>query len=348
MITIVSSSVSRALDAGTTRRGRPAFTLVELLVVIAIISILIMLLFPAIQAARESGRKSQCANNLRQIMSALANYETTVGVFPPGRMGCDGWNSLTDMRSLNVCRGNPGYARPGTSGFVMILPQLEQQRLYDEFDPFEKGAVFPGSPSDVPDGTTNGWQTPRIAAALTVRPAVFVCPSNSTLPTYNGGTYATGCYALCQGSHGPSFGIDQIKVKHYNNGMFCYRTAYRRGHVRDGMSNTMFVGETVGGDGIESANVWTLGARHLHSMRSTDNPLNTRPGEGIYVVTAGGDPLYNYKANGAFASDHRGGAQFAFGDGRVKFLTENIDQATYQALSTRAGGELGAQLDGGS
>ena len=305
-----------------------------------------MLLLPAIQSVRESGRKSHCANNLRQIMAALANYETLVGVFPPGRMGCDGWNSLTDLRPLNVCRGNPGYARPGTSGFLMILPQLEQQRLYDQFDPFAKGAVFPGSPSDVPDGTTNGWDTPQVRAALSVRPSVFVCPSNSTLPTYSGGTYATGCYALVQGSKGPSYGISQTEVKHYNNGMFCYRTAYRRGHVRDGLSNTLFAGETVAGHSIESANVWSMGARHLHSMRSTDNPLNTRPGQGIYVVTSGGAPLYDYKANGAFASDHRGGSQFVFGDGSVRFLTENIAHATYQGLSTRAGGERVSVIEG--
>jgi prepilin-type processing-associated H-X9-DG protein len=315
------------------------------LVVIAIISILIMLLLPAIQMVRESGRKSHCANNLRQIVTALANYQGNIGVFPPGRMGCDGWNSNYETTPPNVCRGNPGYARPGTSGFVMILPFLDEQPLYDDFHPFAKGAVFPASPSNQSDGTTDGWNTGKITSALATRPPVFVCPSNSTLPTYGGGNHATGCYALVQGSNGPRLGINQLTVKHYNNGMFCYRTAYRRGHVSDGMSRTMFVGETVAGHTRESANKWTLGARHLHSMRSTDNPLNTQPGDGFYVVAGGGGPLYGYKANGAFASEHPGGAQFAFGDGRVEFLSENIDHATYQAMSTRAGGEVESTLE---
>jgi len=173
---------------------------------------------------------------------------------------------------------------------------------------------------------------------------VFVCPSSGTEPTYETSQNATGCYALVQGTRGPSFGIDQYKVKHYNNGMFLYVTLLSRVHVQDGLSTTMFVGETVAGHTRESANVWAIGARHLHAMRSTDNPLNTRPGEGVYVTVGGTtEPLYGYKANGAFASDHPGGASFAFGDGHVAFLSENIDQYTYQALSTRAGGEVVAQ-----
>jgi prepilin-type processing-associated H-X9-DG protein len=128
--------------------------------------------------------------------------------------------------------------------------------------------------------------------------------------------------------------------------MFCYRTVYRRSDVRDGMSNTMFVGETVEGHVRESANVWTIGARHLHSMRSTDNPLNTWPGDGVFVRVGGGggtgddQPLYGYRANGAFTSQHPGGAAFGFGDGHVEYLSENIDLFTYRALSTRAGGEV--------
>ena len=315
------------------------FTLVELLVVIAIIGILISLLLPAVQSVRESGRRAQCGNNLKQIALALAAYQTGKRVFPPGRMGCDGW-------TRDVCTNNPGLARPGTSGFVMILPNLEQQSLYDAFVPFAKGAVFPASPGDQSDGTTSGWRTPPIADAIKVRPEVFVCPSSGTMPTYRTTQNATGCYALVQGSRGPSYGISQTLVKHYNNGMFCYRTTWRRANVRDGMSNTMFVGEIVEGHTIASANVWSLGARHLHSMRSTDNPLNTRPGEGVFVKVGGGGgtgsdpPLYGYKANGAFASEHPGGALFAFGDGHVEYLSENIDLISYRALSTRDGGEV--------
>ncbi len=307
------------------RRCKGGFTLIELLVVIAIIGILIALLLPAVQVARESARQAQCSNNLKQIMLALANYESTHEVFPPGRMGCDGWQQ-------NVCRGNPGYARPGTSGFVMILPQLELQPLYDLLEPFERGAVFPAQPGNSADGTTNGWRTPAVDQAIRSRPDAFVCPSDDSQPMR--GSCATGSYALAQGSNGPSFGIDQHRVKHYNNGVFLYRTVNSAKDIVDGLSNTMFVGETVEGHTQNSANCWTIGSRHTHSLRSTDNPLNTPPGQGVTV------DLYGYSANGAFGSRHPFGAFFGFGDGHVRFLSENIDLDTYRALSTRAGREV--------
>jgi len=306
------------------------FTLVELLVVIAIIGILIALLLPAVQSAREAGRRAQCSNNLKQIALALANYENALRSYPPGRMGCDGWTA-------DVCMDNPGYERPGTSGFVMILPYLELTSLYDLIDPFAKGAVYPAAPGDSSDGTTDGWRTPEVDQAIRTRPPVFVCPSSLTKPMY--GSAATGCYALVQGSRGPSYGIDQRRVKHYNNGMFNYRTSHSSKRVSDGLSNTMFVGEIIDGHTRESANRWTIGSRHLDSMRSTDNPLNTPPGEGV-ILMSGGSPLYGYRVNGAFASRHPAGAQFAFGDGHVVFLGENIDRDTYRALSTRNGKEL--------
>jgi prepilin-type N-terminal cleavage/methylation domain-containing protein/prepilin-type processing-associated H-X9-DG protein len=314
----------------TTRRHKPAFTLVELLVVIVIIAILISLLLPAVQTAREAMRRLACSNNLRQLAIAFTHYEEHYGHFPPGRESCDGWQQ-------NVCAGLPGYKRPGTSGFVKILPMLELQNLYEQFEPFDNGALFPASPGGESDGTTNGWKTPQIAAALAIRPDVFVCPSSSTEPFYDDSSYATGCYAMVQGSQGPSFGIDQYRVKHYNNGMFLYRTLLTKASIRDGSSKTFLVGETVAGHTRESQNIWTRGDRHLNSMRSTDNPLNTMPGQGIYVTTGGSstEPLYGFKANGAFASEHPQGGNFVFADGHTMFFSEHIDHPTYQALSTR-------------
>ena len=134
-------------------RRNTAFTLVELLVVIAIIGILVALLLPAVQMAREAARRTECSNNLRQIGLALVQYEAANECYPPGRMGCDGMN-------FDVCAGDKGFERPGTSGFVMLLPMLEQQNLYDELGGFQKGAVFPASgPADTSDGTTSGWLT---------------------------------------------------------------------------------------------------------------------------------------------------------------------------------------------
>src|SRR5215510_8400497 len=100
-------------------RHRSGFTLIELLVVIAIIGVLVALLLPAVQAAREAARRAQCTNNLKQIALAVATYEDSLKIYPTGRMGCDCW---TD----DVCGTRPSSTRPGTSAFVLILPQVEQ------------------------------------------------------------------------------------------------------------------------------------------------------------------------------------------------------------------------------
>jgi prepilin-type processing-associated H-X9-DG protein len=104
--------------------------------------------------------------------------------------------------------------------------------------------------------------------------------------------------------------------------------------VTDGLSHTFFAGETIGNDQEPSLNRWMIGSRLLDSMRTTDYPLNTQPGQGLYLNA------YGYIANGAFASNHPQGGNFAFGDGHVLFINENIDQPTYRGLSTIAGGEI--------
>jgi prepilin-type N-terminal cleavage/methylation domain-containing protein/prepilin-type processing-associated H-X9-DG protein len=308
---------------------RRAFTLVELLVVIAIIGILIALLLPAINAAREAGRRAQCTNNLKQIALGLNSFEAAYGNYPAGRAGCDGDNSQPE------CKGRTGAQRPGTSGFVMILPFIEENGLYKTFMPFAKGALFPSvGPGDSDDGTTAGWETPAITQAEKTRPKTFVCPSDNSKPTYQ--DVATGCYALVMGSQGPSapYGIDEVTVKLHNNGMFLYVNRRKATQVRDGLSHTIFVGETIGNDQEESVNCWMIGSRYLHSMRTTDYPINTQPGQGTALN------LYGYIANGAFASNHPQGANFAYGDGHVTFFNENIAQPTYRGLSTIAGGEI--------
>jgi prepilin-type processing-associated H-X9-DG protein len=99
--------------------------------------------------------------------------------------------------------------------------------------------------------------------------------------------------------------------------------------VLDGLSTTMFAGEVIMAHTDLSENLWTLGSRHESTMRTTENPVNTEPGTGI-TTSPYGIPL-----NGAFASRHPGGANFVFGDGHVTFISENINLATYRALSTR-------------
>jgi len=232
-------------------------------------------------------------------------------------MGCDGINS-------GPCNGNPNYQRVGTSGFVPILPYLELQAVYERFD-------FNNSPWPTVAGAN--WPTTS-ADAVTARPAVFVCPSDTSKPgiAVSNLAMATGSYAFVSGSYGPSQGInDNVKIN--NNGMFVYKYTYGKKDCVDGLSNTTFVGEVIDSHTNLSQNLWTIGGRHEHCLRNTENPLNTPPGTGI-TTSPYGIPL-----NGAFASRHPGGANFVFGDCGVTFMSENVDLTVYRALSTRTGGE---------
>ena len=304
-----------------------AFTLVELLVVITIIGILIALLLPAVQAAREAARRMQCSNNLKQISLALVNYENAFRTFPPGTLGIDG-------ASEGVFATYTPHQRTVMSALVLLLPFVEQQALYDSFD-LDNGPVwfFTGVASPM----SSAWLSePGKVAAVATRLAVYVCPSDTSeemtetylLPNVEA---ATGSYALMAGTNGPRFfGTAWVAVKYDNNGMFYYVQAHKVRDCTDGTSNTIFAGETIEAHNPESRNIWTIGWRLTDSQRTTDNPINTPPGLG---VTWSG-------LNGCFASKHPGGAMFAFGDGHVSFLSENIDLETYRALSTRAEGEV--------
>ena len=115
--------------------------------------------------------------------------------------------------------------------------------------------------------------------------------------------------------------------------MFNYKIAQTRAELTDGTSTTMTVGETIDAHTDLSYNVWSHAARHEHSLRSTENPMNTPPGTGI-TTSPYGIPL-----NGAFASRHTKGVNFLFADGHVVFLTDTIALPLYRALSTRGGDE---------
>jgi len=120
-------------------------------------------------------------------------------------------------------------------------------------------------------------------------------------------------------------------VKYDNNGLFVYRHTKRMADIIDGTSNTIAVGEVYDGHLSNNPNVWSVGSRHTHCLRTTENPINTAPGAGI---------LYNSTNNGAFMSRHTGGANFALGDGSVRFLNQNIDITQYRNAATIRGGEV--------
>ena len=300
----------------TYRRPSPGFTLVELLVVIAIIGILVALLLPAVQAAREAARRMQCGNNLKQIGLGMQNYHDTYKSFPPGRMGCDGSGPGT-------CTGGPAIIRAGTSGFVAFLPFVEQSPLYDQAN-FENGWIWPTA-----GGTT--WLTPGNTTVVQERPPFLVCPSDISQKFVannpaTGVSAATASYALCAGDQGGGIGTN---VKYTNTGMFLYREVVRMADVIDGTNSTFLAGEVIDAHVTGTgANFWTVGSRLTHCLRNTINPLNQPPGTGAGLVTG---------ANGAFQSRHPGGAQFAYVDGHVGYISETVDFVMYQRLSTRFG-----------
>jgi prepilin-type processing-associated H-X9-DG protein len=216
-----------------------------------------------------------------------------------------------------------------------MLPFIENQALYDQFDIEHGEGVWLSDAANVPN-----WRTPAKEQAIGTRPEFVYCPSSQTLPRHaeDHQTWsiipATGSYAFCSGHRGPNrFQCHACMVKHHNSGMHKYWTRVKIKEVLDGMSKTLSIGETVEGHTRDSSNIWTYAFRYADSTRVTEAALNTPPGVEAVQVCEGGNELLN----GAFASDHPGGAQFLFADGRVEFISEDIDLDTYQNLSTIAG-----------
>src|SRR5262245_55861350 len=156
-------------------KDRRGFTLVELLVVIAIIGILVALLLPAIQAAREAARRSQCVNNQKQLALALLQFENLKKKFPAGRLGCDGniafpeCDPATAKKDLN----GENMGQGGASAFVLILPSLEEQTTFDLLHG-NNVAIW---------GVGAAWRTPSttspnadVQKGLSLQPPVFRCP----------------------------------------------------------------------------------------------------------------------------------------------------------------------------
>ncbi len=308
------------------RRG---FTLVELLVVIAIIGILVGLLLPAVQAAREAARRMQCSNNMKQIGLALHNYSSAYSSMPAG------------------CNGIPNAAGTNFNGHgwtwhASILPYLEQTTLYDAI----QGADGMGNEL----GDQNSGK-PLVVKATTL--SLFWCPSQ---PDVRSGSQKNGYQpANYNGNMGTRIGngnddcictgianLADMQTKPWGcmngNGIFFVRSRVRFSDVIDGLSNTIFVSE-VPDSGGDVVGQFSAGCdrRVMFSGGADSNPP-TEMSE-FLIGAEGNDPI-NGGAEEASGSFHVGGAHFLMGDGSVQFLSENMDMATYQAISTRAEGEV--------
>jgi prepilin-type processing-associated H-X9-DG protein len=320
-------------------RSRNGLGLVEILAIIAVVGITAAIGIPAIQSMREHSRKSQCMNNLKTIVDAMKKYEIKIGSFPPGRVGCG-------CGDREPCEGLQAYQRQATSGFAMILPQLDAVPILKRMLS-SPGAVYPPSaeaknviPDDdsrCMDDSTRGWLTPDIQSAMNERPAVFGCPSDNIPSSFPD----RASYAMCMGTHGASMARRNLHdVKYRNDGAFVYHATFSRNDFPDGLENTIFVGETIDGHLAASSNRWMIGVRLRDTLRSTELPLNTSltaDDAAADSAPASEDPR-NIEGGG-FASRHFHGANFGFGDGHVSWLNDDMDFIIYQALSTRNGGE---------
>ncbi len=309
-------------SAAPRRPARHGFSLIELLVVVTIVGLLIAMLLPAVQAAREAARRTGCINRLRQVGLAIVNYEGHHTTLPPGRVGCD---DTGDTLAIPACPpGLPTEKRTAASGLVSILPQIEEQALYDRLS-IEVGGLWNRNVDDL------GWYADQAKCrGIKERLDVYVCPSDSSKElsdVYDPVVAATGSYALVMGSLGAGDPI--AHVRYNNNGPFLYVTRHKVHQVTDGLSGTMAVGEVVLADTWESSNTWTYALAQADCLRTTTNPLNTQPGAGATY----------YRQNGAFGSNHPGGAQFAYLDGHVAWIGDDIDPDAYRAASTIAEGD---------
>jgi len=269
-------------------------------VVIAIIGVLIGLLLPAVQAARESGRRNACMNNLKQLSLAMLARENSKKSFPPGRMNCDGNTQAPCSSSIT----DP--PRSGGSGFLLILHQLEQAALGDLF----AKAIIDGGPWTL-NNSSSAWQNPRIIAAIGERPSIFFCASDMSEPSIPGSTMGAGylpkvgtnSYAMCQGSLGPAPGTAGMNGnwKSYNTGRATNDNPYGFGERTTG---------------------WC-------SSGPTSGPIPTA------LMRVNGSNEWGWLIYGS----HVGGASVAFADGAVRFVGEGTSVQILGQLATRSGGE---------
>jgi prepilin-type N-terminal cleavage/methylation domain-containing protein/prepilin-type processing-associated H-X9-DG protein len=317
------------------------FTLVELLVVIAIIGILIALLLPAVQAAREAARRMQCGNNLKQIGLAIHNYHDTNKRLP---VSVSQW--VEGPRPAVKKISNPWIVdTTGTGWIIRILPGLEELSLYDQFQPAFGGEFWNGG----------GVRKPEVRDAMKTVLSVLTCPSDpwagkTTLKQYGlngsdgaasgqppveaaltsykgvlGDTRVGGTASIHTSSTMPDCHNGALDC----NGLF-YRNNYQWPHrlrdITDGTSKTLMVGEDSPEHNQDSAAFYADG-----DWASCHAPLNYLP------IPPTPDDYANVRS---FRSKHPGGAQFTMADGSVQFFAETIDHGLYRAMSTRAQGEL--------
>ncbi len=320
-------------------RLRRGFTLIELLVVIAIIGVLIALLLPAVQSAREAARRAQCTNNLKQVGIALQSYHDQQGSFPIGVQYYGSWDTSC------------AFQASGHSLFTLILNQMEGNTVYNAINfNFAAGG---GAQYGVTPGRVN-------STALLTRVNSYICPSEASeqipyqIPAQSNNPYSWSSYAGMAGTYDIIRWWYGCPNEIEPTGMFGKNFSYKISDNTDGTSNTIYVGETsrFKGDKDNVFNTWTralwfgsavAGTSRVQGFALSLPKINANlaipdiPSNNPFTDYQ--NPIYRNNGQFGFRSQHPGGANFLFGDGSVHFLKETISPITYQALSTRNLGE---------
>ncbi|HEY1188681.1 MAG TPA: DUF1559 domain-containing protein [Gemmata sp.] len=322
------------------RPRRSGFTLIELLVVIAIIAILIGLLLPAVQKVREAASRMKCQNNLKQLGLGLHGYHDATNAFPPGAE----YNVLPKPNPA----GNTTFLAAGTSWLVYILPYIEQANLFKQYDftqTFDSAANGPLALNVVPifycpsgpdakryldpnGGVTNGVGTHYVGImgpgdATTANPASF---------TYNGTTYS---FPYGGGNTNGAYSTVGILCRYTQQaGSATTNRLVKITDITDGTTNTLMVAEISvfmpNGLSYHQYRSWTRGFSGATSAcKNMSNPINST----VYNGSNNFDDI-------SPGSQHTGGANFALGDGSVRFINQSADINLLRALSTINSGEV--------
>ncbi len=321
-------------------RSRHGFTLIELLVVIAIIGVLVALLLPAVQAAREAARRLQCVNNLKQMGLALHGYESATGSFPSGEI-----STLVDPKwtiPAGNCNAAPPELGPGWGLFALMAPYLEQGAVHNSLN-FSLGIADPAN------------QTTR-----QTRLSVYLCPSDpspDSVSMYDCGNPASAANSpvTLLSDLAPSSYVGVLGGGNKNhpdplcgcyewqpfNGMFHRNSSVRIAEIMDGTSNTIGIGERDSRFVLGSWAGVVPGAEVIYNPASGLGCQNWRPAITAVVVHSRQYTINSKNASpAAFHTRHSGGGNFLFMDGSARFLKDSVNLDTMRALCTRTYGEI--------